>query len=485
MFLPQDRVQDFTKLNSQELLRNTQNSVCSTEVNEAFETLIKKRELQKNASKNNDQLQTQLNDNINRNEQLFAVIESSRARDNLIQQRDLYLKKKAWMEYDELKVKFDEADNDVKKLQESINGKKKALLPFEKKQQEISGQKSALKNSISASITNIRQVQGQVDQIFNSMKNINSEIRQSKQKLKNAYENAKNHANNVQELQLKIQLDKNEHEKEKDLIENEEIDGKVRELDNKLTRHKSEIERYMKSIYSINSKLDNEITPAIEKSKRALNFMTDKQKQRIITLRNHFEDAHRAFEWLTENRNQFEGHVFNPIILEITTTELKYSQYLENTINMRDLQMFLCTNKNDVIKLTKILRSDMKLKVNIGFTEDTENLTFVSSRRINEFPREYGIYAHLIDIVDGPAPVLNYLCKLYNLHNVILADDRIERNASKLPDDIRLFFSSNTRFSVNVSRYANQKSLQSDNIFPRNLLHVSVNQEEVDNEQQM
>lgn len=46
-FLPQDRVQDFAKMNPQELLLNTQSSVCSVECSEMFEKLKQLRAQQK------------------------------------------------------------------------------------------------------------------------------------------------------------------------------------------------------------------------------------------------------------------------------------------------------------------------------------------------------------------------------------------------------------------------------------------------------
>lgn len=46
-FLPQDRVQDFAKMNPQELLHNTQSSVCSTECADMFEKLKQLRAQQK------------------------------------------------------------------------------------------------------------------------------------------------------------------------------------------------------------------------------------------------------------------------------------------------------------------------------------------------------------------------------------------------------------------------------------------------------
>ncbi|KAG5678899.1 hypothetical protein PVAND_008523 [Polypedilum vanderplanki] len=86
------------------------------EINDAFENLKIKREKQKNFAKQNANLQIQLEDNINRNEQLHGMIENGRLRDRLAANIEMLKKKKAWQEYNECKLKYDEADSDVKKL---------------------------------------------------------------------------------------------------------------------------------------------------------------------------------------------------------------------------------------------------------------------------------------------------------------------------------------------------------------------------------
>lgn len=485
MFLPQDRVQDFTKLNSQELLHNTQISVCSPAINEAFENLKKKRDLQKNSAKTNSEIQTQLEDNLNRNDQLHAMIENSRAREKLVEQRELHLKKKAWLEFDDLKAKFDEADADVKRLQESIARKKTALVPLEKVQRETVGKRTALKNAISNSATKGRQNQDQVDKMLDSIRNVNSEIRESRQKLKNVCANARMHAQEVRELGLKIELDKNELEKAKQELQNGANEEVIRDLDGKIAHFKAQIEGVFRKVQEISYQMDEQVTPAIEASKRKIGSMNDTAKKRLGNLRSSFEDAYQAYQWLEHNRDNFKGRIFNPIIMEITVSEAKYAKYLENTIGMRDFEMFLCTEKEDVAKLVKIFRTEMRLKVNVGFIEDSNELQFVPQRSIESFPKNQGVYAYLIQMIEGPIPVLNYLCKLYRLHNVVVGDNRIENHASQLPPDVRLFFSSDSRFNVVTSRYTGKKSITSNKIHPRKLLDVGVDTEGLQREQEM
>lgn len=65
-FLPQDRVQDFAKMNPQELLLNTQCSVCSTECVEMFEGLKQLRAQQKDGGNDLANQIKKLNENEGR-----------------------------------------------------------------------------------------------------------------------------------------------------------------------------------------------------------------------------------------------------------------------------------------------------------------------------------------------------------------------------------------------------------------------------------
>ena len=96
-FLPQDRVQDFTKMNSQELLKNTQNSVCTPETIEIYNQLLNQREIQKNFNKRNDDNIAKLKDAEERNEHLKAQIEAAAARNALLEDFAMCQRKVAWM----------------------------------------------------------------------------------------------------------------------------------------------------------------------------------------------------------------------------------------------------------------------------------------------------------------------------------------------------------------------------------------------------
>ncbi|KAG5678908.1 hypothetical protein PVAND_008532 [Polypedilum vanderplanki] len=483
MFLPQDRVQDFTKLNAQEILHNTQISVCSQEINDAFENLKIKREKQKNFAKQNANLQIQLEDNINRNEQLHGMIENGRLRDRLAANIEMLKKKKAWQEYNECKLKYDEADSDVKKLRESIKKKNSSLKPLEKRQSEIAGMKNDLKNAISKAETKINQTLDEIEKMSEASINLKSEYGKYKQAFKNSIARASSHQKELQDLSLLVVLLKKEYEEAKTELNVEgDYEEKIKEFDDSIVNLKDQIDAIMQKVQDLNSTIDQQIIPRINLSKRKIEIIKDTQTKQFDVLRNNFEDAYRAYEWLQTHRNRFQGTIYNPIMTEIKVKDQRFAKYLENTVAVRDLEMFLCTNKEDMEKLMQKLRNEMNLKVNIGFTEETDEILYQPEIPIEDFNENLGLYTYLIDVIEGPAPVLNFLCALYNIQNVPIGDERANEYASRLPNHIQVFFSTDQRFNAVISKFSNKKSVTCTDIQSRNLLNTGIDQNLIDRE---
>jgi len=485
MFLPQDRVQDFTKLNPQEILFNTQTSVCSQDIIDTFESLKQKREAQKNVTKSNADIQVQLEDHLNRNNQLHSLIENSKLKDKLVKELEMHKKKHNWLEYDKVKTRYDEAANDVKMLHESIENKKTLLKPLEKRQAEIAGTKKSLQTSISKSDTLMNQCTNDIDKLLEASNNLESEISKTRQDCRNAVTNAKSHEKDIKEHEFLVSLDRKEYEEAQQNLQAEgDVNLMMNKFDKDMRRNKNQIEEIMQKMENMNRNLEESIIPQINNSKRKIEQMNDTGRQRFNTLRSRFEDAYQAYQWLEANRSKFRGHIYNPVITEITVTDRKYAKYVENCIANRDLETFLCTNKDDMRDLIIKFRNELKLKVNVGYTDPDDTLRYEKEIPIDRNLKNLGVYAFVIDIIDGPIPVLNYLCSLYKIHNTAIGNDKTSQYASQLPDQISVFFSTNHRFVVNISTYTGKKSTSSSEIFSRNILNIGIDQTMLDQEQE-
>lgn len=153
-FLPQDRVQDFAKMNQQQLLKETQIALCRNDLIEKQQVLINFREndklLRTAIEKNNEKLQEN-RDVISR---LEGKIENfARKKQFLNKIRDID-RKIAWMEYDKIYEKMLEVKTDLKKAKEIYEKHQNTIKPIESKIQAAKQLISELQHSNSKVVSN-------------------------------------------------------------------------------------------------------------------------------------------------------------------------------------------------------------------------------------------------------------------------------------------------------------------------------------------
>lgn len=94
--------------------------------------------------------------------------------------------------------------------------------------------------------------------------------------------------------------------------------------------------------------------------------------------------------------------------------------------------------------------------------------------------RRVGGEIYLIDCIEAPFPILNYLCQAYRMHTVPIGNENLERKVDMLPPSIQLFFTETHRVEVKVSKYSGQKSMKSTEIKSKNWLNVRISKREME-----
>lgn len=98
--------------------------------------------------------------------------------------------------------------------------------------------------------------------------------------------------------------------------------------------------------------------------------------------------------------------------------------------------------------------------------------------------RKIGGEIYLIDCIEAPYPILNFLCRSYNCHNVLIGNANLERKADQLPPTLALFFTPSHRVLAKLSKYSGIRSLMSSELKSKNILNVRVSQREIDDLQE-
>uniref|UniRef100_A0A336MNE2 Structural maintenance of chromosomes protein 5 n=1 Tax=Culicoides sonorensis TaxID=179676 RepID=A0A336MNE2_CULSO len=475
-FLPQDRVQDFAKMNPQEMLLNTQMSVCSPEVQEHFQTLCDLRESQLKEGKEASTRQKELEDLIARNEALRPQIENMRVRDDMIKDLEIGKKKLAWLDYEKWNKQLVEHTNDLNQAQMKLNIADKKLEPVRKQAEIIMNTKKKMETKIATDSEKGQKLNTELNKQHDQLDRLSQEMISARAQLRQAIQHARERKNDIdQAKKILIALKQDLAESASRQQSVEEIQAKINALTAKFHEYSEKKVKLGQQRGDLQDQLRN-IRHNMESVKSRIANMENREKQKMQALNNKDDNAARAAKWLENNRHIFRGHVYNPIALEINLLDQKYAKFIETCVGMRDLVAFGFEDPEDLELFLHETRQNQKLQVNAFHAESNDQVTYQPTHSIDQM-RKFGFKQYLIDIIQGPAPILNYLCKLYRIHETPICEDKTGTMIDQLPREIRLFFTDTQRFVINISRYTGAVSSMATRLQPKNLLNCGVDPE--------
>lgn len=175
--MPQDRVQDFTSQNPQELLLSTQTSVCDLEVVGWFETLKELRSVQVSAKKRSGDNAKKLAEATKRNAQLQEIINRINERNEFIEEIKVREAKKAWFEVKELETKLQTTKGELQNAESFIKRDKKALNEIEKQAKNVINDAEKFKKIINNGQNRLESLKADMEKINASNENFEKELR--------------------------------------------------------------------------------------------------------------------------------------------------------------------------------------------------------------------------------------------------------------------------------------------------------------------
>lgn len=130
-FLPQDRVQDFAKMNKQELLKQTQVAVCREDLMLKQEQLIGSRTKQTDVTKTVESLRQKLDDAVNANLQLQSKVRNFQKKKEFLGKIKDIERKMAWTMYEDFKQNLNQAEEQKEKIRRELDKRKEMMKPLE------------------------------------------------------------------------------------------------------------------------------------------------------------------------------------------------------------------------------------------------------------------------------------------------------------------------------------------------------------------
>ncbi|XP_044263469.1 structural maintenance of chromosomes protein 5 [Tribolium madens] len=474
-FLPQDRVQDFAKMNQQQLLKETQVALCRADLIEKQEALIECRNNHRQLTEAIDKNGIKLEETREANLRLEGKIENFSRKKNFLSQVESIDRKMAWLKYDELYEKMSETKADLGKATQIYEKHRSVVKPAEKEIQKAKQVVQELQQSNSNITRTIREHES-------SCRNYLEKIEQTKDKIRNVEQQVNDQIAIIEQKNQEIETMASKVEEmkvaQRDLANKCGNDEEVQEKVRKIT---TEIQKFRRHVSELQNQRDDLIASRQTKSaqlrayENEINRIDNVKQQRLNYLQRVDRDAYEAVTWLRNNKNLFKGEIYEPIMLELNVLDPKNAMYVESVIPLRDRVAFTCTDKDDMNSLIRYLRSEKQLTVNVLYAGDPNDHVsrYQPSIPIEQL-RKYGLYTYMHSLFTAPEPIMRYLCKTYRVHNIPIGNKQTNQFFQEVPSQIRVFFSDKVRYSVSYSRYTNAKSTRQNEISSDGGFSISV-----------
>ncbi|GLH06082.1 Uncharacterized protein GBIM_11601 [Gryllus bimaculatus] len=433
--LPQDRVYEFSRMDSKTLLESTEKSV-GPEILLRYHTELK--EMSKTRGEYEQKVKDQsakLDREISTNRSLQTAVEMMKKKDHFMEKIRFFKQQRAWVVYREQYTLVQENDEKLQlevKLQSTLG--------------ESMQQKEALER---------------VDEKFDEAKNAEvlrlKELEQLRQHLSKLECDLANYSS-VSEKETKERIDK--------------ITANMSVINQKLTEIRHEEEILQDSIRNVKHRIMVEE----EKKKR----LEDKANQRLKYVKEYLPEVYQAIIWLRKNTHEFAHKIFEPMMLVIDVKNDSYVKYLESAIPRRDLQAFICEDKEDMNKFISIMREQLKLSVNILYSgpEHHPSSWYTPKVPLEEL-KKYGFTMFVRDMFSAPETIMKYLCRTAGVHRIPVGESFMDDALYSLPLSLTIFFSGINKYTIQVSKYTNERCFRIISIPPARMLSCGGDSNEV------
>ncbi|GLV43420.1 Structural maintenance of chromosomes 5 [Carabus blaptoides fortunei] len=438
-FLPQDRVQDFAKMNKRELLVNTQ---WAKQLTKDIDLLNKKC----------DQAEADI-------ARLEGKVKNLNEKKKIMQQVDGVKRKLSWQNYTRLLEEEKSVTADRDDAQKVLDEYRNKLQPLETQITQFKKKTSVLQHKLLEVRNHFSKQENKVKDYLDKSKDMESSHKQIHIEMKTKLQALAEYQKEIDVMKVKIDKLVND---ETSLIAQYGEEDDVNTKANKFLQASKQYERKSEDINRQRASSNNMLRRLMDQSKVLETRLQESENikdQRLQILKRKDADAYNAVLWLRENRQQFRGNVYEPMMLELNVLDPVHSKYLENIVPMRDRVAFTCEYRDDMNRLLQCVRDELRLNINVVHSgSEHPSLTAYRPNVPIEQMRAYGFFAYCNTLISGPEPLVKYLCRMYSIHNIPIGDQSTYNQAARVPNQIRLFFSDAHRFAVSVSRYTGDKS---------------------------
>jgi structural maintenance of chromosomes protein 5 len=420
-FLPQDKVVEFAAMSPVDLLHSTQQAVGTEQIIKWHKQLTEWRQDQRKVETEMASGQETLKNLEARQKAQEADVARVREREQvkktiglwktvlpIVTYYDLYEQR------NEEKQRLDEAQQDLTRLQDSLEPALRAVNAKEAYRDAIASARSVRNASVEAADADCTEKASSFDKLQNQHQQLEKEFERARKETKDDRVELKRLSESLKNIESQMrnepphvdlgQINEQIRSKERRQIEIREDDGPAAR--NEWDRKKSEAAAIMNQIASRKRDIEG------------LDSRAGKQENKLQRLS---PDTAKAWKHIREHQHLFEKPIFGPPMVECSVRDQQYVPLMEALFQRSDMLYLVAQTKPDFLKLHALVKEELKLaEVNIR----------TSLGSLDRFPRpqvssqdmqRWGLDGWAINYMDGPEPVLAALCETNFLHRTAVA----------------------------------------------------------------
>uniref|UniRef100_A0A2P2I297 Structural maintenance of chromosomes protein 5 n=1 Tax=Hirondellea gigas TaxID=1518452 RepID=A0A2P2I297_9CRUS len=451
-FLPQDRVVEFAKMNNVQLLENTEKTVGGESLYEQHEAVRNSGGAVQQLRIRVQQIQTQFQAELGKNASVEAEVRNHDVRKGLETEIKELQTRRLWFLYTQQRTQHLSLKKNKEKLMAELNALKERWQPEAEQIENFQTAVDTVRNRIKIEERVVSNIGAESSGLESRWSEFEEQRQDALREYQRKEEMHRQQQQTLQDLHKQLSATKTEIEQHCSKMKQDDDSAQQRvisELTSEVQTIGTNLTGLQNTLHSTRNQHNNQLLE-IKQITDQLNRMQDTNRQRMQLLQQRYGDAYRAAMWLQKNSDRFKNTVHPPICTLLNVPNPVYAQYVEDRIPRADLIAFVCRDKDDV-NLLKQLMDEQNWAVNIVHSASDSVAEFKPSRSVQDV-RRLGFEMYLLDAVEGPGAVLNYLCKTYALHNIPVATkDTV--NVQRVPSNFPRFYIGDSRYHHSRSRY--------------------------------
>ncbi|KAK6090984.1 hypothetical protein P3W45_000229 [Vairimorpha bombi] len=503
-YLPQEKVSEFCRMSSEELLINTLLSLNKDSIVETLTYLNEIEHKLNDTSARESCLKKQKEELESMVEKINKDVVKMEERDYKVKRIDMLESKRTWVEYDDVVKDYKRLENSIKVLERNFGNNEKEVQDIVKQIENIENnpQNIVLQNKI----LELDEWDGKLESIKDEIRSLNNEKGLLDIDLEYLNKKREKRAEKLNHLKTELESSKEELDRvkegileKKDLIRADDDEGSVK-------RSKTEELTYISHVRNIDTLFQKYDTQPINEQedeifklkrqaqiiqqkcidvKKVVDELEDKKKKiseaeerRLEQLKKYSYESYRGILWLRENKEKFQDEIIEPPFLSVSINDTKYTNEIEAFLSFHALTSFICKNSEDFEKFSRILKDEMKLGVNIVEAIRTPASSSYTSDQI----RKFGFDGVVIDFIDVRKEIKDFLISSCHLNDIPISKTNLNEKYIFENTSFRRMAVDNKYVEIRRSKY-NKKdfTISSLAIKPKNIFSSKLDTSEIEN----